>query len=217
MALAPNADTNKFGQSILGRMKQLSETPTIHPTAHIEKSHLGAWTEVGEKCQIVESTLDDYSYIGEWGNMIYTTVGKFCSIAAFVRLNPGNHPTQRPTSHHLTYRPVMYGFANEDEASFFQWRRSHSVTVGHDVWIGHGAVVLPGVSVGNGAVVTKDVAPYTIVVGTPAKVIRQRFDDAVIEKLEALQWWHWPREKLEARFEDFRNIDMFLEKYSEKA
>jgi phosphonate metabolism protein (transferase hexapeptide repeat family) len=202
-------------------VKKLSETSTIHPTAYIEKSHLGVWTEIGEKCQIVESSLGDYSYIGEWGNMIYTTVGKFCSIAAFVRLNPGNHPIERPTSHHLTYRPVMYGFANEDEAEFFAWRRSHFVLVGHDVWIGHGAVVLPGVTVGNGAVigtgavVTKDVEPYTIVVGTPAKAIRQRFSDDVIERLESLQWWNWPRETLETRFADFRNMDVFLEKYSE--
>jgi phosphonate metabolism protein (transferase hexapeptide repeat family) len=203
-------------------MKKLSEAPTVHPTAHVEKSQLGRWTEVGEKCQIVESTLDDYSYIGEWGNMIYTTIGKFCSVAAFVRLNPGNHPIERPTSHHLTYRPVMYGFANEDEAAFFQWRRDHPVKVGHDVWIGHGAVVLPGVTIGNGAVigtgavVTKDVAPYRVVVGTPAKVTRQRFDDIVIETLERIQWWHWPREKLETRFEDLRNMEMFLEKYAKE-
>jgi phosphonate metabolism protein (transferase hexapeptide repeat family) len=202
-------------------MKRLSEAATVHSTAYIEKSHLGAWTEVGEKCQIVESTLDDYSYIGEWGNMMYTAVGKFCSIAAFVRLNPGNHPIERPTSHHLTYRPVMYGFANEDETEFFEWRRSHPVNVGHDVWIGHGAVVLPGVSIGNGAVigtgavVTKDVTPYTIVVGTPAKAIRQRFSDDVIERLERIAWWNWPREMLEERFADFRNMDVFLEKYSE--
>jgi phosphonate metabolism protein (transferase hexapeptide repeat family) len=204
-------------------MKKLSEAPTVHPTAYLEKSQLGAWTEVGEKCQIVESTLDDYSYIGEWGNIIYTTVGKLCSIAAFVRLNPGNHPIDRPTSHHLTYRPVMYDFATEDEAGFFEWRRSHPVKVGHDVWIGHGAVVLPGVSVGNGAVigtgavVTKDVAPYTIVVGTPAKMIRQRFSDDIIERLERIQWWNWSREVLEARFEDFRNMDMFLEKYIDES
>jgi phosphonate metabolism protein (transferase hexapeptide repeat family) len=201
-------------------MKKLSKAPTVHPTAHIEKSQLGAWTAVAEKCQIVESTLGDYSYIGEWGNMIYTTVGKFCSIAAFVRLNPGNHPIERPTSHHFTYRPVMFGFTEQDEADFFGWRRSHRVIVGHDVWIGHGAVVLPGVMVGNGAVigtgavVTKDVAPYTIVVGTPAKAIRQRFNDNVIAKLESLQWWNWSREKLETRFEDFRNMTVFLEKYA---
>lgn len=202
-------------------MKQLSKSPTVHPTAYVEKSLLGAWTEVGEKCQIVKSTLGDYSYIGEWGNMMYTTVGKFCSIAAFVRLNPGNHPIERPTSHHFTYRPVRYGFADEDEAEFFEWRRSHAVSIGHDVWIGHGAVVMPGVTVGNGAVigtgavVTKDVTPYTIVGGVPAKAIRQRFNDAGIEKLERIQWWNWPREKLEERFADFRTMDVFLEKYSE--
>ncbi len=201
-------------------MKKLSLEPTIHETATILDSRLGAWTEVGKNTSLVESSLDDYSYIVQHCQVIYSSIGKFCSIASYVRLNPGNHPIERPTSHHMTYRAAQYGFATEDEQTFFDWRRAQPVTIGHDVWIGHNVTIMPAVNVGNGAVigsgavVTKDVAPYSIVAGVPAKPIRQRFTDDVIEKLERIAWWHWSRKDLEEGFVDLRNMDKFLEKYT---
>ncbi|MEM6428380.1 MAG: DapH/DapD/GlmU-related protein [Deinococcota bacterium] len=200
-------------------MKRLSKSPNVHTDATIRDSTLGAWTDIGAHTQIVESSIGDYSYIVKHCQVIYSTIGKFCSIASYVRLNPGNHPIDRPTSHHMTYRAAMFGFAEEDEADFFNWRRDHPVIVGHDVWIGHNATVMPGVTVGNGAVigagsiVTKDVAPYSIVAGVPAKRIRMRFEDDVIDKLTRMAWWNWSREVLEQRFSDFRNLEVFLEKY----
>jgi phosphonate metabolism protein (transferase hexapeptide repeat family) len=201
-------------------IKRLSVTPTVHADAIIWDSTLGAWTDIGAHTHIMESSVGDYSYIVKHCQVIYSTIGKFCSIASYVRLNPGNHPIDRPTSHHMTYRAAMFGFAEEDEADFFNWRRDHPVTIGHDVWIGHNTTVMPGVTVGNGAVigagavVTKDVAPYTIVAGVPAKLIRMRFNEDVVGKLTRMQWWDWPREVLEQRFTDFRNLDVFLEKYA---
>ena len=90
-----------------------------------------------------------------------------------VRINPGNHPMQRASQAHFTYRASAYFPGESDEADFFAWRRAHKVTIGHDVWIGHGAIVLPGRRIGTGAVVaagaivTKDVPPYAIVAGNP--------------------------------------------------
>ncbi len=201
-------------------MKKLAFEPTVHETATILDSHLGTWTEVGKNTSLVESSLDDYSYIVQHCQVIYSNIGKFCSIASYVRLNPGNHPIERPTSHHMTYRAAQYGFAAEDEEAFFDWRRAHPVNIGHDVWIGHNVTIMPGVTVGNGAVigsgavVTKKVDPYSIVAGVPAKPLRQRFTDDVIEKLERIAWWHWSREELEERFLDLRNMNSFLEKYA---
>ncbi len=94
-------------------------------------------------------------------------------------------------------------------------------SIGHDTWIGHGATILPGVTVGDGAaigagaVVSKDVAPYTIVGGVPAKPIRERFEKAVAERLQALAWWDWDHASLRAALDDFRAlpIEAFLEKY----
>jgi len=200
-------------------MKRLSPSPTIHPNAQVRNAVLGAWTELAEGVRFSDSSLGDYSYIKEYSQAIYAEIGKFCSIASFVRLNPGNHPIQRPTTHHFTYRSAAYDMGGDDHA-FFQWRRDHAVKVGHDVWIGHNATVMPGVCIGNGAVigagavVTKDVEPYTIVAGVPARPIRRRFDKAIIERLETTCWWDWPHELLQRRLHDFRgSIEEFLEKY----
>ncbi len=203
--------------------KRLSETPTVHPTCIVQESALGAWTDLGPHTAIVESSFGDYSYTADNVSIIYATVGKFCSIASHVRLNPGNHAMWRVTQHHATYRRAEYGFAATDDEEFFAWRRAHAVTIGHDVWIGHGATIMPGVTVGTGAVVgagavvTKDLAPYTIAVGVPARPLRPRFPVDVAEKLLAIAWWDWPRATLEARFAEFNDLDEFLEKYTVSA
>ena len=88
--------------------------------------------------------MDDYSYVVNDAQITYTTIGKFCSIAAMTRINPGNHPMQRASQAHFTYRASAYFPGESDDAEFFAWRREHHVHIGHDVWIGHGAIVLPG-------------------------------------------------------------------------
>ena len=200
-------------------MTKLSPTPTIHPDARVNSSELGAWTEIGAFARIDNSSFGDYSYIGEHSQVDYSSVGKFCSIASNVRLNPGNHPLERATTHHFTYRAAMFELGHDD-AEFFEWRRSHSVHVGHDVWLGHSATILAGVSIGNGAVigagsiVTKDVAPYSIVAGVPTKLIRLRFPEDISKQLETLGWWDWSHDVLKARLPDFRgDVEMFLEKF----
>lgn len=197
----------------------LGETPLVHESSVVRESTLGPYTWIGPNCSIVESTVGDYSYTAGDVQIIYAEVGKFCSIASHVRLNPGNHPMERVTQHHMTYRRHQYGFGETDDAAFFDWRRAHQVTVGHDVWIGHGALLMPGVSVGHGAVigagavVTKDVPAYSIAVGVPARPLRPRFPAAVAEKLLSIAWWDWPRELLEERFDELNHLDAFLEKY----
>lgn len=201
--------------------RQLSQRPLIHPTAQVFSSELGAYTEIGPRTKLLEVTLGNYSYVVNDGDLAYATIGKFCSIAAMTRINPGNHPMQRASQAHFTYRASIYFLGEGDEADFFAWRRSFPVSIGHDVWIGHGAIVLPGRTIGNGAVVaagaivTKDVLPYTIVGGNPARPIRERFPRAIAERLQELAWWDWSHDELRAALPDFRAlpIEEFLERY----
>jgi phosphonate metabolism protein (transferase hexapeptide repeat family) len=201
--------------------KALSLTPYVDASAQVRASELGAYCEVGARTMLLEVTMGDYSYVVNDSQITYATIGKFCSIAAMTRINPGNHPMHRPTQAHFTYRASAYFPGEADDDAFFAWRRSHHITIGHDVWIGHGAIVLPGRNIGTGAViaagaiVTKDVPAYTIAAGNPARPIRRRFPEAIADRLVALQWWDWDHEQLRLALPDFRNLDIeaFLDKY----
>ena len=127
-------------------------------------------------------------------------IGKFCSIAhgAEFILNGGNHQTTALSS-------FPFDIFGDEWAGAMEGRpypHKGDIVIGNDVWIGYRAVILPGVHVGDGAViaacsvVTKDVAPYAIVGGNPAREIRKRFDETTIEKLLAMKWWDWPLEKI---------------------
>jgi phosphonate metabolism protein (transferase hexapeptide repeat family) len=201
--------------------RQLSQRPLIHSTAQISDSELGAYTEIGARTKLLEVRLGDYSYVVNDSDLAYATIGRFCSIAAMTRINPGNHPMHRASQAHFTYRASIYFPGEPDEDGFFAWRRSFPVSIGHDVWIGHGAIVLPGRKIGTGAVVaagaivTKDVVPYTIVGGNPARPIRERFPRAIAERLQELAWWNWGHDQLRAALADFRAlpVEAFLERY----
>ncbi|MGX1497750.1 DapH/DapD/GlmU-related protein [Roseibium aggregatum] len=198
----------------------LSEAPNIHPDARVLNCDLGIWTEVGARTEMRESSMGDYSYIVQEGDVVWSTIGKFCSIARRVRINPGNHATWRASQHHFTYRAAAYDLG-DDDTDFFQWRKDDWVTIGHDVWIGHNATVLAGVSIGTGAivaagaVVSRDVAPYTVVGGVAAREIKRRFTKQQEQALIDISWWDWNHDELKQRLPDFRklSIDEFIEKY----
>ena len=200
---------------------KLSVTPLVDATASLSKVTLGAYTEVGARTKLQEVTLGDYSYVVNDSDIAYASIGKFTSIAAMTRINPGNHPIHRASQSHFTYRASAYFDGAQDESEFFAWRRSHHVSIGHDVWIGHGAIVLAGRSIGNGAVigagavVTKDIPAYSTAVGNPARMLRPRFAPDVAAGLEALAWWDWPHEQLHAALADFRALsaEQFVAKY----
>lgn len=190
----------------------MTEAPTVDPSAALSKALMGAWTYVGPRCALADCAFGDWSYAVADVQITNAAVGRFCNIATGVRINPTNHPMWRATLHHFSYRSASHGMGPDDE-EIFAWRRAHPVAIGPDVWIGHGAILLPGVSVGAGAVigagavVTRDVAPYTIVAGNPARPIRRRVEAEVEAALMRIAWWDWPHARLAAALEDFRSLD----------
>ena len=195
--------------------------PRIHPTAELKACRLGRYAAIGERVVLREVVVGDFSYFERHAEAIYTEIGKFCSIAANSRINALEHPIERITQHKVSYRPNEYFRWLGVDAGFKARRQAKTVRIGHDVWIGHGAVVLPGVSIGNGAViganavVTRDVAPYSIVAGVPGKALRPRFSAGIAARIEALAWWDWPVERLADAVPDMQAlaIEEFLDRW----
>ena len=142
------------------------------------------------------------------------TIGKFCSIACGAKFlfTSGNHSMQSLSTYTF---PLFFDQWGLDAKNICDaWDNKGDTVIGNDVWIGYEAVIMPGVKIGDGAVigtravVTKDVPPYTIVGGVPAKPIRKRFDDATIEKLEALRWWDWDEEKIKRNISAIQSGDL---------
>ena len=196
-------------------------SPRAHPSAQLRDCVLGRFTDVAERVMMAECVLGDYSYVERQVEAIYTDIGKFCAVAANARLNALNHPIDRVSQHKITYRPNEYFLYAKVDKDFREARRAKRVVIGHDVWIGHGAIVMPGITIGNGAVVaagavvTKDVEPYVIVAGVPAKRIKWRFVKKIRARMEKLAWWDWPHDRLGQAVEDMKKLssEEFLEKY----
>jgi phosphonate metabolism protein (transferase hexapeptide repeat family) len=201
---------------------KLAET-FVHETVRLREAEIGRRCEVLANTRVEYASLGDYSYLGENCDVADAAIGKFTAIANSVRIGAPNHPMGRASQHRFTYCPEYYDATTSRDRDFFADRRGDRVIVGNDVWIGHAAILLPGITVGDGAViaagavVSRDVAPYTIVGGVPARAIRQRFPKAVAESLRRIAWWDWSDEIIFERLSDFRSeaIEEFCERYDQ--
>lgn len=162
------------------------------------------------------------SYIGE-KSKISAKIGKFCSIANEVKVIVGNHPTKEYVSTHPSFFSIrkQAGFTYVQKNSYEEISfalRNYPVVIGNDVWIGNGVKILNGVTIGDGAiiamgsVVTKDVAPYSIVGGVPAKEIKKRFTEEQIQKLLQIKWWDKSEKWIIEFSKYFNDISLFLDK-----
>jgi len=198
-----------------------AEAPFVHPDCEITDSTFGVYVEIGKGSRVAHSSLGDYSYCDRFADIANARIGKFANIAAFSRIGATDHPLHTAACHHFLYRSDDYWDDADRDATFFAHRRSRLAHIGHDTWIGAGAMIKPEVSLGHGAVVaagavvTRDVAPYTIVAGTPATTLRLRQPPDIAERLIALAWWDWPHDDLREALSDFRSLQAkaFLEKY----
>ncbi|KPA20611.1 Chloramphenicol acetyltransferase [Shimia sp. SK013] len=201
--------------------KLSADAPLIHPDCILHEVTYGRFVEIGQGSRIINARFEDYSYCDRMAEVANAEIGKFANIAAFSRIGATDHPMENASLHHFLYRSADYFDDAEHDVAFFERRASRVALIGHDTWIGHGAMIKPEVSLGHGsivaagAVVTKDVPPYMIVAGTPATPLRPRFSQAVADRLLALAWWDWDHAALRAALTDFRSLkaEAFLEKY----
>ncbi|WP_290786409.1 CatB-related O-acetyltransferase [Altibacter sp.] len=169
---------------------------------------------VPDRCNFSGTIKIGYATTLGYNNFIHgdVTIGKYCQLGADVAIHSTNHP--------VTYL-TTYINKNLFEGELAQLKEIKKITIGHDVWIGHNAIILGSVTIGNGAiiaggsVVTKDVAPYTVVAGVPAKALKRRFSENIISEIEALQWWKMNDEELNKTkplfFKNFENKQSIYE------
>ncbi|MEI4232689.1 chloramphenicol acetyltransferase [Roseovarius sp. D22-M7] len=193
----------------------------IHSECEITDCIFGGFTEVGRGSRLTHVTMGDYSYCDRFCDLANAEIGKFANIASVVRVGATDHPLDRASLHHFLYRSASYWEDAADDDAWFACRRARVTRIGHDTWIGHNAQVKPEITVGHGAViaagavVTRDVAPYTIVAGMPARPLRARLAPDLAERMIALGWWDWDHTRLRAALNDFRALSpsAFLEKH----
>lgn len=203
-------------------MPRLSPSdPVIHPDCEVVNTSFGAYCELGRGSRVQNSTFGDYSYTDRASDIANATIGKFANIASYTRIGPTDHPLHTASLHHFLYRSSDYWDDVAVDPAFFEHRASRRAMIGHDTWLGHNCIIKPEVTVGDGAVVasgavvTRDVAPYTIVAGIPAKPMRRRQPPEVAARLIALAWWDWDHARLRAALPDFRSLsaEAFLDKF----
>lgn len=182
-------------------------------------SKLGKYNVLFKNASLYNSTIDDYTFIQKESTICNTDIGKFCSIAQRVSIGLGQHPTSYVSSHPSFYsssQPLAKTFCSSDIYNPFK-----RTFIGNDVWIGQNAIVLDGVTIGSGsiigagAVVTKDIPEYAIVVGIPAKIKRYRFDLEICSKLLEIKWWNLSEGQLSEFCNYFSNPELFLNAISQ--
>lgn len=151
------------------------------------------------------------------GSLYVESIGSFCSFAQGACVVP-NHPLHMVTTHAFIYSADKNPELDEPKFNIYDFTKKS--VIGNDVWLGKNVVITNGAKIGNGviaaagAVITKDVPDYAVVAGVPARIIRFRFTPEQIEKLNEIAWWNWPTDKIKACYDDFLNIDTFIEKHS---
>lgn len=200
-----NLIKSKFGPYING----------FKSSFYVRSSIIGDEVVISSQCKIYKARLSGKVSIGQ-NTSIYgpnthvlaklnpITIGKYCSIAHNVTIIEYSHNYRKPTTYYYNQN-ILQGDVKDDLVS------NGPIVIGNDVWVGCGAVILGGVVIGNGAVIaansviTKDVKPYAIMAGNPARLVKMRFTEEKIKYIEGINWWDFSREELINKEHFFRN------------
>ena len=204
---------------IYGLLKNLFN-PAVSLLAKVDNlSHIDRRAKIYRKTKVFNSSIGRYSYLGRGSSLIYAEVGQFCSNAGNTIVGPGIHPLNN-----LSTSPIFTEKINgtchswTDRTPQYPYKK---VFIGNDVWIGLRVIIMGGVHIGDGAViaagtiVTKDVPPYAVVGGIPARILKYRFSQEIINELLNIQWWHLPENKLRDNIHYFQTDEILIDKLKE--
>jgi acetyltransferase-like isoleucine patch superfamily enzyme len=198
----------------LARLQKNYPSCVFYSGTKISNTTFGNYNVVFDDVLMDSCTIGNHTYIQKRSTLFNADIGKFCSIASGVSVGPGIHKMDGVSLHPVFYlknTPLAKIYCDKD--LFISSKRT---SIGHDVWIGEKVIVLDGVTIGTGAiiaagsVVTKDVAPYTIVGGVPAKQIKYRFEEREIDLLLKSEWWDYPENWFERHYKVLNNISEFI-------
>lgn len=196
------------------RVQMSNKTLKVRGLIHANNSTFGRYNSLAPGVSFNNSRLGDYSYISADSHINFTAIGKFTCIGPEVKIGLGTHPTSVFVSVH----PAFYsgkgrlGKTFADREYFNEFQRTY---IGNDVWIGANAIIKGGIKIGHGAIVaagaivTRDVAAYSIVAGTPARLIKMRFNEEQIATLLETKWWDKDDLWLSANFKNMHDINEF--------
>jgi Acetyltransferase (isoleucine patch superfamily) len=207
------SENSKVYKSCFVKDCVLNSNSIVGDFTRMERSTLGNNVTLQRNAMIYDSVIGKHSYTGKNFTAWHCQIGSFCSISWNVSIGGANHDYTRVTTHSMVYADV-YGFLNGADPAYNRF--DEECIIGNDVWIGCHAVITRGVRIGNGAVigasavVTKDVEPYAVVVGVPAKKISMRFDCEYAERLNKTEWWNLPDDVIR------NNISVFGSAVDEK-
>lgn len=202
-----------YRENTVSKAKRINIEHKIPETVEILDSQLNGNIKIGENAYIYKTLMDGNITIGNntsingpntdiYAKINQVKIGSFCSIARNVNIQEYNHFASHATSYFIKNHIFGEDWTKEIESR-------GNIEIGNDVWIGAQCVILSGVTIGDGAiiaantVVNKEIPPYAIVAGSPAKVIKYRFSKDIIEKFEAIKWWDWSLEKIKKNYEFF--------------